>query len=796
MDRFSTVCTATVSLCITGATLAQQIPPLESGPKVVEGSVVDGEIKLVDAENGAPILMPKGYGVFEKSDKPNALTPDMEVQFQPSGYDIIYTFANPLPQPAPMGELRLGILTLGTEIQARDFQETSELVDKSSSDGVKVLIYPFHIYSPVAVLQNDDYVVGVSLQYPVLEYRHEARLAVRSPGGKYAKGLGGQGWGVEFRLSTIGDKPPEETKLYHPGFVPPGEERTYVVSVRVEKNTDEWIRTLVPYRNYFLSMYGGVDYERDPRPIVGWPLSSAGKTTSYNPKGWNKTNDYHPEKEGYELWAEHFKSMKGWPRTMVWAPTGLYKNNQQNNFPPQFTSPWLESPEMMTALDPNVGLASIPASGKELGLWWGRSAQIADKWDDPVLEDFDPENPVHFERALLEIDLAASAGATLIGLDAFVHGRMPTWKQYDWIHFLKDRHPQIQFVAEPMTTDIIHNSIATQLRAHEKQKSKAQTPEDVYRLKHPHYLADFLNPGHETLAKFRYGELQQWFGVDVTQEMVEQDVASLAAMGYVPIFSPVDEPLYQEHAAAESWFFSIPEDLQIDPDDLPDDPTGEGTGDDGESEGDDSGDNPNDDPDDGQSDSGDSGDGDADPNGGGDDDPKGGDDDPNGGNGDDDDSSVTTFGDDDDHGDNPTTRGDDDDSDDKDHGRLTRDPVESHLRAARPVTRGPAVAPAALRGPTTTARAIVVRGVLPGATQSRADIRGDDRQTRTEPSQGVVLVQGGPSADRGSARPATRGARFRRLSFATLRDLALRAQEQSRKESADQREDSDASSGS
>lgn len=147
---------------------------------------------------------------------------------------------------------------------------------------------------------------------------------------------------------------------------------------------------------------------------------------------------------------------------MVWLPSGVYRNHRENNFPSQFVSTWLNWPATSTnRFDQTNGLASISRSGKDFGLWWGNSTKVAMDWDPASLVDFDPDNADHVERALHELDIAAKAGATTIGLDTFSHVHTPIWKGYGWLAAMRLRYPHMRFVTEPSMCDVMHTLAPT-----------------------------------------------------------------------------------------------------------------------------------------------------------------------------------------------------------------------------------------------------------------------------------------------------------------------------------------------
>jgi hypothetical protein len=338
------------------------------------------------------------------------------------------------------------------------------------------------------------------------------------------------------------------------------------VSVRVTKNTAEWVRTLVPYRNYFRSTYGAVRYQREETPVWGTLASDPANCSASNPLGWN--GPWRPDLNGWSSMATLLReNSEGWGGTMIWIPGGSYWHNTQKNVPCTPASPWLSSPKLATIFDHLTGMPSVGAAGKDLGFWWGHSCQTAALWDPPAFQDFDPDNPVHYKRHITELDLMAKAGATMIGLDTFDPVNTPFWKQYQWMETMRLRYPKIKYVTEPTNCDIMHTMAANYITGFELFKVPA-TEEDYYLLKHPNYLADFLVPGHEYWGSFAYNALIQHFGVTPSLSRVLSDMQRYASYGYRPVF--MVEATWWGVAippgsvrAARTWETTVPADLQI-----------------------------------------------------------------------------------------------------------------------------------------------------------------------------------------------------------------------------------------
>ena len=96
---------------------------------------------------------------------------------------------------------------------------------------------------------------------------------------------------------------------------------------------------------------------------------------------------------------------------LLWAPTGLYGRNRNLNFPFLFTSHWLAAGHAMG--DASEVLREVPPDGAELGLWWGRSAQVMRGWDSGEVSKLDPANAEHVEAAFAaRRRLAKAAGGS------------------------------------------------------------------------------------------------------------------------------------------------------------------------------------------------------------------------------------------------------------------------------------------------------------------------------------------------------------------------------------------------
>lgn len=567
MRRARSFSSATVRSALLGAVAVfggvsaargQLIPATESGPAIVTLQQVSKNWEMRDAQSGKLLMQQRNCVPLSISIDPQVQRV-VEMHPQPSGYDMVVTFKNPTDQARAGGRFFAGMFTLGPNVTYYDFRYNSNPVDAAFSTYVgQAFNYPDSSYSPVWVMKNAEYAVGVSVLYPILEYGHDCRVGMMNPSGSNS-GEGGPGWGIECRTANYGNEDGWST-IPHPAVIPPKSERTYVLSVRVTKNPDEWVRTLTPYRDFFRARYGGVTYKRDTRPVKPEIVAESSYLAPDNQLGFAWIASRRPDKFGWQPWVSALKGESAYTSLMLWAPSGLYYNNRANNFPFQMTSHWLTNNNMAEALDPVKGLKSVADSGKIVGLWWGRSVQYASEWDPAAMEPFDPDNPAHRAAALHEMDLATEAGVTLVGLDTFNPGYVSISKLYPWLRDLRRTYPKVRFVVEPNACDLLHTLAASYIAGWTDDTPPTKY-EDLYRIKNPHYLADFLLPGHETWAGFRYNGHKKYFGMTVDQALLEKDSQHFAEMGYVPaIFEGLNNP---PGSVAASWATTVPADLRL-----------------------------------------------------------------------------------------------------------------------------------------------------------------------------------------------------------------------------------------
>lgn len=418
-----------------------------------------------------------GLGVL-RSETPQPLTSgssDCEVAWNivpaPSGYDIVYTISNPTSESQAPPTLRVNgqMLEDITEYLDHLFGCSFKEIDASNNQAAQSpnKQYPKNLYSPLMLVRDSRFAVGFALHYPVLEYKHQVRV-------KFRRQAGADSWSVRFKL---------ETELL------PDEVRTYKISARYAYPAD-WIHTVKAYREYFWSLYGNTPaYSQDMTPVYKVSLARRDNLSQDNPRGFK--NDTRVDLYGWQTEINAILTeMKrnGFERLMVWKPSGIYLNHQQNNFPSQIMSSWLEP-----MIDSAGHWHRFDQAGIQLLFWWGRSAQYADVWDDPELEEFDIYNPVHHQAMMNEWQLAVARDGDGCGFDGFK--QLPPWDAIVWTDQLQAIKPDAVLITEPVSTDIMHLRFPTFAQGKH--------------LLDPHILADYLVPGREMWL-----QLREWDGVD------------------------------------------------------------------------------------------------------------------------------------------------------------------------------------------------------------------------------------------------------------------------------------------
>lgn len=521
---------------------------------------------------GENILEPRTIALTDNQHHPSAILPVVATTpVEPLGFDLLLTYTNTTDAPKPLARITIGAMALGPEVSYLSVHRGSTLVHAEHDTYItQAWRYPSEAYSPASVVMNDQVAIGASLLYPILEYKHDALVTVAKAGGAFKGPPGREAWCITFDLSEP-PYPNQYTALAHPARLAPGETRTYTVAVRAIERTklpssptdaQDWLETLLPYRDYFQRTYGQAAYTRNPRPVLAREVSNGSAITQSNPRGFLGDNATRPDLVGWSPFVQLIRRQTGFSRVMLWAPSGLYNTFREHNYPPHFTLGWKDIPLLRTGTS---RLRELPRSGTQLGLWWGRSTQHAESWNPRSLEPLDLTNPEHVRVVHEQLELARAAGCTLIGLDHLTHWVMPAWDQRRFVQALRRVYPEITFVGEPISADFIH-ALGPAFVSASQAPRQATSDLDFHIVKTPHYLADFLLPGHETWAYFRYSEIAQVRPGHASTAQTQADAAYLARMGFVPVMV-TDGPLTDPEAATArpTWETTVPAPLRMGP---------------------------------------------------------------------------------------------------------------------------------------------------------------------------------------------------------------------------------------
>jgi len=475
-------------------------------------SVTDDGVEVVDLQaGGRTLLSPNGGALWRQARNAPTVLGRVQVEPAESGFDLLVELHNPGQASAEAGEIVVGGFRFGPQVRWRDFRHDGKALRFDAKDRPffsAAYLYPQQQYSPVAVLHGESATVGVAALYDAVETRSSVRVQLRRPGGPYTRG----GWNWEIGFTLLDE-------------LQPGQSMSRRLTVRFARPGEPWTKTLEPYRDFFRARFGGVRYRRDGRAVAGVPLAQRTALSRDNPFGYVH-GDRRPDIHGWDPWARELEKLAamGYARIMLWAPTGLFKNNVELNYPFLFASPMRQRPMMRVSLRRLRALAEGPV---ELGLWWGRSQQVMFGWDDRHWELLDPDDPEHRRRAFAELDAALEAGAEMIGLDAFAY--MPIDKAARWLDELIARAPQTTFVVEPATADVLH--------------LRAPMWVNGTQVRERNEWADYLLPGNEIWAGVRYDVLEKQAGRRLDARQRLREARRLADLGYTPVvFAPQTVP--------------------------------------------------------------------------------------------------------------------------------------------------------------------------------------------------------------------------------------------------------------
>lgn len=453
-----------------------------------------------------------------------------------NGFDLVFRLENNGRRSQKLGSVVLDGFRLGQAIKVRDFRASGvdiALDDPGAADIRKGLSYPSEWYAPVMVVQSEIYTLGVSLQYPILDYKHEARVSV-SPSG--ASGM------QKVVIELNDDEGP--VGYSRDGEIQPGEDREYVVSVRViPASDDDWVSVLEPYKEFFTELYGRPVYERDPRPVHAAVMASPGAQDKSNPNGF-LFDDLRPDMHGFGPWADELEARAdlGWERFMLWRVSGVPMNSRGANagcgkfeFATSLqATDALGQPGAMS--DAFTVLPDFDQRGRDLGMWWGDPLRMS---NGKSRDDIDVTDVSDAEEALREAYVASLAGAETIGLEGF--NKLPAWEAYAYLNEMRAATPGVTYITEPACGDLLHTLAGALLIAQPTEDAPSVALDTRF------FLADYLAPGHETWGLIRVDRMG-----GPTDDGIREEIFRLAERGFVPVVVPPVE-IDRRVVAEETW---------------------------------------------------------------------------------------------------------------------------------------------------------------------------------------------------------------------------------------------------
>ena len=509
-----------------------------TGPSAGQsGTTANTGVTSIDANGKLDVIgvdgkyLSQGWPAIEPVNVTNRISPTSTVTLVDGGVDIKLTFTNSTSVTSELASVLLPSFDFAQPdggATVRDFHEIGQEMSIAVGDGHGWhRSYPRCLYSPLLVMSIGASAVGVAVEYPILDYRHDIRLGIKpTSDGSWRVSVG-------FENSNHGGSADEY--LFNKPTLEPGAQRHYTVRLRVTR-VAQWTESLAPYRSYFRNLYGDVRYVRDPRPVSGVLTAMTGFQSASNPLGW-VPNVGRPESDGYStLVMELDRRMNIADRILVWSPSGLENGPTARNYPFKFCSRWTDS-EIV-----NTPLANGPAAIRqftsrfpgEFGLWWGNSTSIASQWGGVNHVPLTVQSPSHMSAMFAELDPAVSTGASLIGLDAFSHAETPLWELYGFLLQAKARHPNVKFCSEGRCCDILHTLAPTWIDGY---RIRIRPGAELLVTSEPFLLANFLLPGNETWSGMLFDRsgVPDLAGETSVQSSQEAAIAKVAANGYIPV---------------------------------------------------------------------------------------------------------------------------------------------------------------------------------------------------------------------------------------------------------------------
>jgi hypothetical protein len=451
--------------------------------------------------------------------------------------------------------------------------------------------YPGDKYSSTFLCLNHEYAIGVSLMWDI-ENTDQSFTSFDNCGAtSSSKGTLSYvtSWRRLFNIrNPISETSSTGTSAY---WLESGESFTIRLAYKVTRNSRyNHVQTLSPYKEFFNQTYapGEVVYTLDPRPIQGiLPPQSAALSFPGNVYGY-ALGSLRPDTKGWQPYRDYITAYEtdlGIERSLMWAPAGNLLINRAGNYPFLMWTPFYDAGErtvgeffpskplpsgvdpedIVTDSDyPNGTFDPYPVQAMfdelplmqnlnfeypSMGYYWGRATQIQRGWDTGDIEYYSANVPDTRARFMREFDFMAQRfRSRLVAMDAYRTSRFgyleqssepgarrsyggPAFEEIELMRAMIQRWPHCKIGTELALPDVFHRLggvfyfNSTQI------------------LTQSHFMADYLNPGHESWSGFRYDQrTRNWGGrFDQTNDQRRYMMKGMAELGWVALnFSNVE----------------------------------------------------------------------------------------------------------------------------------------------------------------------------------------------------------------------------------------------------------------
>jgi len=426
-------------------------PAYEPAPYVDPGMRVEAEFRCEGASaalslrvDGKQLIDTTGTPLFTESEC------EVDVSFErtPIGGKLRFDVRNPMDEAvkAPAFPIDVKMTADASYLDAARVPFMSRSKYKRTH---QAHTWPGVCYSPITGFAEEGVFVGLSLQYPLCEYRQV--FSVRAFWNRNA-------WRSLFAPT---DKWPENEKKVRgrvwPGSLAAGATRSYVVSVGFAR-ADAWVNAFVDYKNHFRAQFGPLRYEKNPRPVAAISFGHSGLLSDDSPRGYG----YRLDRVGWKPFVDAYlgkHAPRGWRRFMIWQSAGSYRVHKDTNMVFEIGTGWPEK-----AVDTAGELQRLVAADVQIGLWMGRATTLSQGFDSGVRWAIDVRKASDWELFTREIDLARSRGMRMLGMDDTHATHRTDWHPAGWELVADDgffpkvraAYPDMHLVVEPAASDF-HN---------------------------------------------------------------------------------------------------------------------------------------------------------------------------------------------------------------------------------------------------------------------------------------------------------------------------------------------------